>query len=117
MVSHVESSHIPTAEFLSNVHQNNECSPEVAFSLVTEFADISHHGLKQKDRLIASILVNFLTNPSFVIKVFRLYTNSLADCNDISSRRTSEVKKHEVLHRATVRAGCSTKTGFETLYE
>lgn len=96
MVFWKDTSPSPLEEASSIDQQEDEGVLKRTLSTTIELTDILLRISKQGDRGIASELVDWLTDASFEINIFKLYRESLVNCKDVFTRRTVEVIKDDV---------------------
>lgn len=66
--------------------------------------------------MIASQLVDLLTDTFLKLNILKRYIKCLADCKDITTRNKRELVKYSEPHRVLMRGFSAKKVGCSTLY-
>lgn len=116
MVCYKNGSCILAADVPTITELGSESLSERVPGFLTELADILLIVAKQRDGRIGLQLVDVLSSTSFIPSMFKWYIESLADCDDFTSKNTKQFMKEDGAHEVVMKGGSAKKEGCCTLY-
>lgn len=101
---------------LTIIQEDNESVSETVLSFAIEFKDILLQISKYGNWCTASQLVDLLTDKSSDLNILRRYIKSVADCEEVTTRNTSELIQDGAFCRVLMRGSIAKKDSCGTVY-